>query len=155
MRTITETCVAGPLALEIVWEAGEVVSLHLAWAEGKTLSLATDAGRAVQAALLRFVAGVPPEWPDLPFRWEGVAPFARRVLDELSRVPYGQKVSYGWLAARAGNPKAARAVGRVMAHNPFALLIPCHRVVASGGGLGGFGPGPEMKKYLLACEGAE
>uniref|UniRef100_I2PXZ6 methylated-DNA--[protein]-cysteine S-methyltransferase n=1 Tax=Desulfovibrio sp. U5L TaxID=596152 RepID=I2PXZ6_9BACT len=150
---MTETCVAGRVALEIVWEAGEVVSLHLTWAEGREPTLATDAGRALQAALTRYVAGEPPDWPDLPLRWDGLTPFARRVLAELAAVPYGQKVSYGWLAARAGSPRAARAVGRVMGSIRFPLVIPCHRVVATNG-LGGFGPGPEMKKYLLACEGA-
>ncbi|EHJ48709.1 methylated-DNA/protein-cysteine methyltransferase [Solidesulfovibrio carbinoliphilus subsp. oakridgensis] len=153
MTTSTETCVAGRVALEVVWEAGEVVSLRLAWAEDRMPSLATDAGKALQAALARYVAGEPPAWPELPLCFEGVTPFARRVLTELAAVPYGQKVSYGWLAARAGSPRAARAVGRVMGGNRFPLVIPCHRVVAANG-LGGFGPGPEMKKYLLACEGA-
>jgi methylated-DNA-[protein]-cysteine S-methyltransferase len=149
----TETCVAGPLALEIAWNDGQVVALRLRWAEGRARSVASEAGEAVQAALDRYVAGDMPDWPELPFRWEGLSPFARRVLEELSRVPYGQMVSYGWLAARAGSPGAARAVGRVMAQNPFALLIPCHRVVGANGALVGFGPGLDMKRYLLDCEG--
>lgn len=151
---MTECCIAGPLALEIVWQDGLVASLHLAWGEGRERRVTTDSGAALEAALSRFVAGEAPVWPHLPLRWQGLSPFARRVLEELTRVPYGQKVSYGWLAARAGNPKAARAVGRIMAHNPFPMLVPCHRVVGANGALVGFGPGLEMKTYLLACEGA-
>lgn len=154
MTTCTETCVAGRLALEIVWDGDGIASLHLAWADGREPSLATDTGRAMQAAMTRYVAGEAVTWPDLPLRRQGLPPFARKVLDALAAVPHGQLVSYGWLAARAGNPRAARAVGRVMAQNRFPLVIPCHRVIASDGGIGGFGPGLEMKRYMLACEGA-
>jgi methylated-DNA-[protein]-cysteine S-methyltransferase len=150
----TETCVAEPLALEVVWTDGEVTALHLTWAAGRQPALATEAGKALQAALARYVAGEAPDWPELPLRFDGLTPFARRVLTELARVPYGQLVSYGWLATQAGNPKAARAVGRVMASNPFPMLIPCQRVVGANGALVGFGPGVAMKKYLLEREGA-
>jgi len=151
----TETCVAAPLALDIVWEDGAVTALHLAWAGEKTPALATEAGRAMQTALGRYVAGEDPQWPKLPFRFDGLSPFARAVLDALARVPFGHTVSYGWLAARVGRPKAARAVGRVMAGNPFPLVYPCHRVIGANGALTGFGPGIEMKRYLLEREGGE
>ncbi|MHC1713616.1 MAG: methylated-DNA--[protein]-cysteine S-methyltransferase [Solidesulfovibrio sp.] len=150
----TEICVAEPLALEVVWADGEVTALHLTWAADRQQALTTEAGKALQAALTRYVAGEAPDWPALPLRFDGLTPFARRVLTELARVPYGQLVSYGWLATQAGNPKAARAVGRVMASNPFPMLIPCQRVVGANGALVGFGPGVEMKKYLLEREGA-
>ena len=151
----TETCVAAPLALAIVWEDDAVTALHLAWAEDRQADVTTDGGRAMQKALARYVTGAPPAWPELPFRFDGLSPFARKVLHELFRVPLGQKVSYGWLAARVGAPKAARAVGRVMAKNPFPLVYPCHRVVGASGALTGFGPGIDMKNYLLELEGAE
>lgn len=151
---MTECCVAAPLALEIDWEGEYIVRLHLLWAEDRTPTLATGTGRAVQEALTRYVAGEPVTWPELPLSGEGLSHFARRVLDELSRVPSGQMVSYGWLAAKAGSPKAARAVGRVMAGNPFPLVVPCHRVVGANGALTGFGPGLDMKEYLLRREGA-
>ena len=154
MTHATETCLAGPLALTIQWRDGEVANMSLAWSKGKTLSLRTEAGEAMQAALERYVAGEEPCWPDLPYRWQGLSEFARTVLDALTRVPRGQMVSYGWLAARAGRPKAARAVGRIMAQNPFPLVIPCHRVVGANGALTGFGPGLDMKRYLLGREGA-
>ncbi len=153
MPTLTETCIAGRLALEIDWEDGEIASMRLAWADGREPSVTSEAGRAMQAAMERYVAGEAVDWPALPFRWTGLGPFARRVLEALLAVPHGQLVSYGWLAARAGSPRAARAVGRVMAGNRFPLVIPCHRVITSDGGIGGFGPGTEMKRYMLACEG--
>ena len=151
---MTECCIAGPLALEIVWQDGRITALRLAWAEGRQRLVTTGAAIALEAALARYVAGEAPDWPDLPLRWPALSSFAKQVLDELARVPYGQKVSYGWLAARVGSPKAARAVGRIMAHNPFPLVYPCHRVVGASGALTGFGPGLDMKKYLLAREGA-
>ena len=151
---MTECCVAAPLALEIEWRGEYITRLHLGWAEDKAPTVTTEAGRAVQDALSRYVAGEDVVWPRLPFSGEGLSHFARRVLDELTRVPRGQMVSYGWLAAKVGSPKAARAVGRVMAHNPYPLLVPCHRVVGASGALTGFGPGLDMKAYLLKREGA-
>ena len=82
---------------------------------------------------------------------EGTA-FQRAVWRELSAVPYGQTLTYGELAARTGNPRAARAVGQAVGANPCLIVIPCHRVLASNG-LGGFGCGIERKKTLLAIEG--
>jgi methylated-DNA-[protein]-cysteine S-methyltransferase len=84
----------------------------------------------------------------------GVAPFAEQVLHELARVPYGTTTTYGTLAARAGKPKAARAVGTVMNRNPLPILLPCHRVVGSTGALVGYGGGLDRKVQLLRLEGA-
>ncbi len=78
--------------------------------------------------------------------------FQRRVHDACAAIPYGSTVTYGELAAKVGSPGAARAVGQVMATNPVPLVHPCHRVLASGGGLGGFGGGLPMKRRLLAME---
>ena len=82
------------------------------------------------------------------------ADFSRRVLDELSRVPYGEVTTYGELARRADRPRAARAVGTVMNRNPIPIVLPCHRVVGSGGSLTGYGGGLERKEALLRLEGA-
>jgi len=81
-----------------------------------------------------------------------VPPFQRKALSGARKVPYGKTVTYGELARRVGRPRAARAVGQAMAHNPVPLVVPCHRVVASGGGLGGFGGGLDLKRRLLALE---
>jgi methylated-DNA-[protein]-cysteine S-methyltransferase len=87
------------------------------------------------------------------FDLEGMTPFQRSVLEAISRIPAGETMTYGEVAAVAGKPGAARAVGNVMAHNPIPLMLPCHRVVASNG-LGGFTGGLEVKRKLLKLEGA-
>jgi methylated-DNA-[protein]-cysteine S-methyltransferase len=80
--------------------------------------------------------------------------FARRVLDELVRVPYGEVTTYGELARRAERPRAARAVGTVMNRNPIPIVLPCHRVVGASGSLTGYGGGLDRKEALLRLEGA-
>jgi O-6-methylguanine DNA methyltransferase len=80
-----------------------------------------------------------------------VPPFLSTVLTTLRTVPAGKTVSYGELAALSGSPRAARAVGTAMARNPTPVLVPCHRVLASNG-IGGFSPGVELKRKLLAIE---
>lgn len=92
---------------------------------------------------------------DLPLAWSRLSPFARDVLRALCRVPWGETVGYGELAALSGHPRAARAVGRVMAANPFPVVVPCHRVTAAGR-LGGYsgGTGVASKEWLLRLEGA-
>jgi methylated-DNA-[protein]-cysteine S-methyltransferase len=82
------------------------------------------------------------------------APFARVVLEELAQVPYGQTTTYGRLAAKAGRPRAARAVGTVMNRNPIPIVLPCHRVVGSTGSLVGYAGGLHVKRALLTLEGA-
>lgn len=94
----------------------------------------------------------------LPVDLEGLTSFSRRVLELLREVPPGEVVTYGELAARAGSPRAARAVGSVMARNPIPVIFPCHRVIASDGTLGGFSGGTReealaFKESLLRYEG--
>jgi methylated-DNA-[protein]-cysteine S-methyltransferase len=83
-----------------------------------------------------------------------LADFNRRVLRELARVPYGEVVTYGELAARAARPRAARAVGTVMNRNPLPIVLPCHRVIGANGKLVGYAGGLERKEWLLRLEGA-
>ncbi|MGW1071792.1 methylated-DNA--[protein]-cysteine S-methyltransferase [Streptomyces sp. NPDC002537] len=90
----------------------------------------------------------------VPLDWSLTSGFNRRVLRELAdRVPYGKVVSYQDLADRVGEPGAARAVGTAMGSNPLPVVVPCHRVIESNGGLGGFGSGLEIKRALLSLEG--
>ncbi|MHC5906347.1 methylated-DNA--[protein]-cysteine S-methyltransferase [Streptomyces sp. S6] len=90
----------------------------------------------------------------LPLDWSLISGFNRRVLRELAAgVPYGSVVGYGDLARRVGQPDAAQAVGVAMGSNPLPVVVPCHRVVESDGGIGGFGGGLETKRRLLALEG--
>ncbi|REE60001.1 methylated-DNA-[protein]-cysteine S-methyltransferase [Streptomyces sp. 3212.3] len=91
---------------------------------------------------------------ELPLDWSLTTGFNRQVLRELaSGVPYGTVVGYGDLAHRIGQPGAAQAVGVAMGSNPLPVVVPCHRVVESDGGIGGFGGGLETKRQLLALEG--
>lgn len=87
--------------------------------------------------------------------WSGCTAFQRAVLKACRRIGYGRTRSYGELAAASGSPRAARAVGSVMANNRLPLIIPCHRVVAGGGRLGGFSSaqGVDQKAALLELEG--
>jgi methylated-DNA-[protein]-cysteine S-methyltransferase len=80
--------------------------------------------------------------------------FGRAVLEELGRVPFGEVTTYGALAAKAGKPKAARAVGTIMNRNPVPIVLPCHRVVGANGSLVGYAGGLERKQTLLRLEGA-
>ncbi|MGZ4431111.1 MAG: methylated-DNA--[protein]-cysteine S-methyltransferase [Gaiellales bacterium] len=79
-------------------------------------------------------------------------PFQQSVWRELLRIPYGRTVTYGELAGRIGHPTAARAVGAANGANPISIVIPCHRVVGSGGALTGYGGGLDRKRALLALE---
>ena len=88
---------------------------------------------------------------DLPLAPEGTA-FQRSVWRQLQEIPYGETISYGELARRVGNPKASRAVGSANGANPLPIVIPCHRVIAGDGTLGGFGGGLPTKQTLLALE---
>lgn len=88
---------------------------------------------------------------DLPLAPEGT-PFQRAVWRQLQDIPYGETISYGELARRVGNPKASRAVGSANGANQIPIVIPCHRVIAAGGKLGGFGGGLRVKQALLELE---
>ena len=80
-------------------------------------------------------------------------PFYKKVLLEVSKVPFGKTSSYQEIARRAGNAKAARAAGTANANNPIAVIIPCHRIISSDGTLGGYGGGLDKKMILLDHEG--
>jgi methylated-DNA-[protein]-cysteine S-methyltransferase len=89
---------------------------------------------------------------DLPFELSGT-PFQCDVWRSLAEIPYGETISYAELAAMVGRPGAFRAVGQANGANPLPIVLPCHRVVASGGGIGGYGGGLVLKRRLLALEG--
>jgi methylated-DNA-[protein]-cysteine S-methyltransferase len=89
---------------------------------------------------------------DAPVDLQLAGGFRRTVLERLTEVPYARTVSYAELAARAGSPRAVRAVGTACALNPVPLVVPCHRVVRSDGKPGGYRGGPDAKRALLALE---
>lgn len=88
---------------------------------------------------------------DLPLSYE-TTPFRKAVLDAMRGIPYGEVRTYSRLAEAAGSPRAVRAVGSACASNPLPILIPCHRVVPSSGGIGGYAYGTSMKRRLLELE---
>ena len=90
---------------------------------------------------------------DLPLDWQLTGGFTRKVLRETARIPFGETRSYMQMAASAGSPRAHRAAGSALGANPIPIVVPCHRVLRSGGGLGGYGGGLEVKRELLRLEG--
>jgi len=107
----------------------------------------------VRRQLEEYFAGERREF-DLPLDWTLVRGFARAVLEATAAIPYGETRTYGQIAAEAGSPRAFRAAGNALGSNPIAIVIPCHRVVASGGRIGGYGGGLGRKRLLLDLEGA-
>jgi len=98
-----------------------------------------------------YFSGRPTAFPD-ELDLSGATLFQSNVWRITRLVPYGETRSYSWLAGRAGKPKAARAVGQALAGNPLPVVVPCHRVIAGDGGLGGFSGGLEVKRRLLRLE---
>lgn len=114
---------------------------------------------SLPAAMLRsllqgYSRGEPVDFSQVCVDLSHLTPFQSRIVRIVRRIPYGRTLSYGEVAKKAGSPRAARAVGSVMANNRYPIVIPCHRVVAAGGGLGGFSApgGVRYKERLLGLE---
>lgn len=110
----------------------------------------SEAARDLQRQLDAYFAGTRQHF-DLPLALTG-SDFSRRVWAALRDIPYGHTASYGDIAARIGQPGASRAVGRANGANPVWLIVPCHRVIRSGGDIGGYGGGVWRKRALLELE---
>lgn len=110
---------------------------------------------AIAAALRAYFDGHADALARVPVDLDGQPPFRRTVLTTLRDVPFGEVVTYGGLAALAGahGSRVPRAVGQAVGRNPVPLVVPCHRVVAADGTLGGYGLGLDRKRWLLAHEG--
>jgi len=104
--------------------------------------------------LIAYAEGAPDDFRDVPVQIDAPTPLRRRILEVCRAIPRGATATYAELAAKAGRPGAARAVGTAMSTNRLAILIPCHRVVRSDGGLGGYsgGSGLPLKLKLLELE---
>jgi methylated-DNA-[protein]-cysteine S-methyltransferase len=126
---------------------------HAAKPERGWIESSSGAVAQAVAQLRQYFAGRRAEF-DLPLAPQGT-PFQLAVWRELQKIPYGQTISYGELARRIGNPKASRAVGSANGANQIPIVIPCHRVIAAGGKLGGFGGGLPVKEALLALENSQ
>ena len=108
--------------------------------------------REVQTQLMAFLANQRCEL-DFPLDLSRGTPFQRRVWRAILHIPYGRVRSYRWVADRVGGPQYARAVGNALGANPVPIIVPCHRIVASEGSLGGFTGGLPIKRKLLQLEG--
>ena len=146
-------------ACRMEWQDDKITSLTLL--DGRALpgrpaqdSSAPRWVRQVQRRLTLHLEGTIQDLSTTPLDFAGIPPFHQEVYRVALAIPAGEPISYGQLAARAGSPQAARAVGQAMRRNPFLLIVPCHRVVAAGGGLGGFSSvgGVTTKRRLLSIE---
>jgi methylated-DNA-[protein]-cysteine S-methyltransferase len=117
----------------------------------------STAEQALIERLTAFADGRPDDFLDVEIELGQLTKFTRKVLTQCRRIPPGKTLTYAQLAAKAGSARAARAVGNVMATNRLPLLVPCHRVVGSGGLLGGYSApdGLRMKRRLLDREGVK
>ena len=107
----------------------------------------------VVECLHRYAAGDRTALDEIGLDFSGITPFFSAAWNACRSIPAGETRSYAWLAAEAGSPLAMRAAGQAMARNRFSLIIPCHRVIASNGGLGGYGGGGlRVKAWLLQME---
>jgi O-6-methylguanine DNA methyltransferase len=142
------------LADRFHFEASERGISRLAYGRGR--DTASGRGRRhvehARAELAEYLAGRRTFFT-VPVDLGGVAEFQDRVLAEAGRIPFGEVESYAALARRIGHPRAARAVGNALGANPIPIVIPCHRVLRAGGGVGGYAGGPERKRLLLRLEG--
>ena len=141
----SRSCRLGPYWVSVECRGGKVAGVTLGKKGTKDdRKLAKDLERVLRGGMI-------PEY--LHVDTTGLIGFARKVLGRCAGIRSGQVMTYSELARAAGSPRGERAAGQVMANNPFALLIPCHRVVGSDQTLHGFGGGLDMKEWLLAREG--
>ena len=153
MPDLFSACICG-LPLSCGLEGGQIVALR--FGAGENSPRPSPASLALWERLRgeigEYLAGGRRSF-DLPVRLAGT-PFQKQVWRALMRIPYGETRTYGEIAKIIGRPGAARAVGSACHRNPVVLLIPCHRVVGSGGDLTGFAGGIPVKARLLALEGS-
>lgn len=108
--------------------------------------------KEAQLQLMSYIEGRRREFA-LPVDWSAGTSFQRKVWKAIARIPYGRVRSYQWVAMRVGGKQYARAVGMALGANPVPIIVPCHRIIAHDGSLGGFSCGLPMKRRLLSLEG--
>lgn len=156
MPAVLEKLFCPPLGLKLHWQEQELLRLELFFPQLNSdfIPALSQEGKLVWEFLYGYVRGAAPDPPQIRLAWHSVSRFSRLVLGRLQdSVGYGQHISYSGLADLCQRPGAARAVGRVMAKNPWPLLVPCHRVLGKNIDLVGFSSGLELKRFLLDLEG--
>jgi len=155
MDSFTETFTNQWFSATFGWTDGLLAHIDLSDELRPATRPRSPFGKALESIVARYAVLDADQWPDLPLDRRTLTGFSLVVLENLrSHAPRGTFTTYGRLAALCGSPRAARAVGGVMARNPWPLLYPCHRVLAGNLGLGGFGPGLALKRTLLTLEKA-
>lgn len=151
-NTLTSTCIIDSPMGKIIAAADETGITSVDFLEGTSQAQNSDHPLLVrlEEELQEYFAGKRRVFT-LPLSPNGTA-FQRAVWETLRKIPYGETLSYAAEAKRFGNPKAVRAVANANGRNPIVILIPCHRVIATGGGLGGYSGGLWRKEFLLALE---
>lgn len=144
----------GPrICVTLEFEEQKLKRTHLEIAKQFEARFEGEPEESLTAELLRFLKSYSEKrHADVQLLWDGLTPFRKEVLERLQRVKFGTTVSYGELALNSGYPRAARAVGSACHHNPFPLLVPCHRVIAASGKIGGFAYHLTLKEILLDFE---
>ena len=119
--------------------------------QAKQATFSPDALSSLTQRFQDYYSGKKTMFPDA-LDFSGTTEFQRQVWQAAQQIPHGETRSYGWIAKQIGKPQAARAVGQALGKNPFLIVVPCHRVIAGDGTLGGFGCGLPAKQKLLKLE---
>jgi methylated-DNA-[protein]-cysteine S-methyltransferase len=148
---------AGPkIHIALEFETLQLKKASLSFSSCFECSIQGAVEKELREQLLTFLENYGKKNPSLlKLNLEPLSPFREKALSHLQKVPFGEVVTYGELAAKIGQPKAARAIGMACHYNPYPLFIPCHRVIASGKRLGGFAYDLKMKQLLLDFERME
>ncbi len=152
--TISHPLPSGLLYITLTSDSAGLLSIHL-FTDGGEAACTDPLLRAVAEQIEAYFAGTLREFnvKISPAAVLDTTRFQRDVWDATKRIPYGETVTYGRIAAAIGRPQSSRAVGNALGRNPLPLIVPCHRVISSSG-MGGFsGGGPEIKEFLLGIEG--
>ena len=152
-RVLVASTPRGLLRVSFPTQPVDEVLAELAVAVSPRILEAPERLDAVRRELDEYFEGERTDF-DLALDWRLTKGFRRRVLRATARIPYGETVTYADVAGSAGSPRGYRAAGSALGANPIPLVVPCHRVLRTGGALGGYGGGLAVKEQLLSLEGA-
>jgi methylated-DNA-[protein]-cysteine S-methyltransferase len=153
-QPVTRLAVPTPIGAVVL--EGTDAALHSVWLPTRPAPVLPSAGKPSEAVLEarrqleEYFAGQRTAFT-VPLEARGT-PFQREVWEALASIPYGATASYADIARMVGRPRAFRAVGQANGANPLAIIVPCHRVIAASGGIGGYSGGLPIKRWLLALE---